>query len=143
MRWFGGNGKWTARKAEKESRKRERRYYAIRKRSIEKVRGQQTRRDDLYEYRVKHALRELGVTYEFQHPFSLVGGFFVVDFFFPRYCLAIEVDGASHKGRADQDRWRIRKIQEAYRDFRVRRLSTTWMNTHSWDDLKQLLREWL
>ena len=140
MRNFGGR---RCVRLAKSVRRREQRAQERQRRSVDGVRNAQISRDDLYEYRVKHALRELGIAYEFQRPFCLAKGFFVVDFYFPRYHLAIEVDGGSHLGRSEQDRWRIRKIQENYKQFRIRRVSTTWMNAHSWDDLKQLLREWL
>lgn len=95
------------------------------------------------EERMKMLLDDNGVYYEQQKIFYIYADdgwiirYYIADFYIPRACIIIEVDGRFHNDQRQHDKNRTKEIKKNYPDVEV--LRYTWNDLSNADKMEELL----
>jgi cyclase len=94
------------------------------------------------ELKFKQLLDDAKIEYVFQKPLLTTYKYYIVDFWFKKHLLIIEIDGSVHNNldQVKKDIFKDKYITEK-RGFRIIRLTNEQVNNMSVEDVKKIVRE--
>lgn len=106
-------------------------------RLVSKRRKQLERDATKSELELKSKLEKMGIDFIFQKGFIAGKGFFICDFYLPRFKLVIEADGSHHNPKDDKFK---NEYLTKFRNFGVLRISNPEIWSMSCKELKELIK---